>query len=47
MRTAKSATKHGIAETDGIYAASYPLWIEPLDDAGVARNYVASLREGI
>lgn len=32
MRTAKSATKHGIAETDGIHAASYPLWIEPLDD---------------
>ena len=32
MKAAKSATKHGIAETDGIHAASYPLWIEPLDD---------------
>lgn len=32
MKAAKSATKHGIAEADGIHAASYPLWIEPLDD---------------
>ena len=32
MRAAKSATKHGIAEIDGIHAASYPLWIEPLDE---------------
>ena len=32
MRTAKSATKRGIAETDGIHAASYPQWIEPLDE---------------
>lgn len=32
MKAARSATKHGIAETDGIHAASYPLWIEPLDD---------------
>lgn len=32
MRAAKSATKHGIAESDGIHAASHPLWIEPLDD---------------
>ena len=32
MKAAKSATQHGIAEADGIHAASYPLWIEPLDD---------------
>ena len=32
MKAAKSATKHGIAEADGIHAASYPLWIEPRDD---------------
>lgn len=32
MKAAKSAAKHGIAEADGIHAASYPLWIEPLDD---------------
>lgn len=32
MRCAKSATKHGITTSDGIQAASNPLWIEPLDD---------------
>ena len=32
MRTTKSATKHGIAGSDGIDAASHSLWIEPLDD---------------
>lgn len=32
MRHARSATKHGIALSDAIYAATHPLWIEPLDD---------------
>lgn len=32
MRTTKSASKHGISSTDGIYAAAHPIWIEPLDD---------------
>lgn len=32
MRCARSATKHGISTTDGIYAAKNSLWIEPLDD---------------
>lgn len=32
MRATKSATKHGISEKDGIYAAKNPIWIEPLDD---------------
>lgn len=32
MRCAKSATKHGITESDGIQAASNPIWVEPLDN---------------
>lgn len=32
MRSAKSATKHGIELSDSVYAASHPVWIAPLDD---------------
>lgn len=32
MRVAASASKHGISEEDGIRAASFPIWVEPLDD---------------
>ncbi|STC69078.1 Uncharacterised protein [Corynebacterium pilosum] len=32
MRVASSATKHGISEEDGVHAASFPIWVEPLDD---------------
>ena len=32
MRVADAATKHGISEEDGIYAASFPIWVAPLDD---------------
>lgn len=32
MRLTESATKHGISEADAIQAASWPIWVEPLDD---------------
>lgn len=28
----RSTIKHGISEEDGINAASFPTWVEPLDD---------------
>lgn len=27
-----SAFKHGLAESDILYAATWPIWIEPLDE---------------
>lgn len=32
MRFAQSAGKHGIAQEDAEHAASWALWVEPLDD---------------
>ncbi|MDK4282562.1 toxin [Corynebacterium propinquum] len=32
MRVTKSASKHGISIEDGIQAATWPAWVEPLDD---------------
>lgn len=33
-----SALKHGIPEEDIIYAATWPLWIEPLDEGNPQRE---------
>lgn len=33
-----SALKHGIDEDDSIYAATWPVWIEPLDDENPQRE---------
>ena len=38
MRVHKSALKHGVRERDAIQAASWPLWIEDLDDDTPARQ---------
>ncbi|WP_345801671.1 toxin [Microbacterium sp. AZCO] len=38
MKVHESALKHGILPEDVIQAASWPLWIEDLDDASPARQ---------
>ncbi|MEQ6899227.1 toxin [Microbacterium sp. KR10-403] len=34
----ESARKHGVADEDAIQAASWPIWIEDLDDESPARQ---------
>ncbi|WP_144876443.1 toxin [Microbacterium sp. 1.5R] len=38
MKVHSAALKHGIHEVDAIQAASWPLWIEDLDDDSPARQ---------
>nr|WP_062379446.1 hypothetical protein [Demequina pelophila] len=38
MRVHASALKHGISEDDAAQAASWPLWVEDLDDESPARQ---------
>ncbi|GAA1929642.1 hypothetical protein GCM10009775_22110 [Microbacterium aoyamense] len=38
MKVHDSALKHGIASEDIIQAASWPLWIDDLDEASPARQ---------
>ncbi|BAC18066.1 putative toxin-antitoxin system, toxin component [Corynebacterium efficiens YS-314] len=38
MKVHKSALKHGIPEEDSIYAATWALWIEDLDEDSPARQ---------
>ncbi len=38
MRVHASALKHGISEDDAIRAATWPLWVEDLDDDSPARQ---------
>ena len=42
-----SALKHGVHEEDIIYAATWPLWIEPLDEGNPQRELrLALIRQG-
>ena len=38
MKVHHTALKHGIAPHDSVQAATYPLWIEDLDDDSPARQ---------
>lgn len=38
MKVHKSALKHGIEPEDSIRAASWPIWVEDLDDNSPARQ---------
>lgn len=38
MKVHDSALKHGIQPEDSIQAATWPLWVEPLDDDSPARQ---------
>ncbi len=38
MNVHPSALKHGVASKDAIQAASWPLWIEDLDDGNPGRQ---------
>ena len=38
MKAHESALKHGISEEDAIHAASWPLWIDELDEDSPARQ---------
>lgn len=43
MRVIDSARKHGIHDEDAVQAASWPVWVEPLDDS---QNQWRELRLG-
>ncbi len=38
MKVHKSALKHGISQEDSIYAASWAMWIEDLDEDNPGRQ---------
>jgi hypothetical protein len=38
VKTHPSALKHGIAERDAVHAATWALWVEPLDEESPARQ---------
>lgn len=38
MRVHNSALKHGVLEADAIYAATWALWVEDLDDESPGRQ---------
>ncbi|WP_312170643.1 toxin [Microbacterium sp.] len=38
MKVHGSARKHGVSEVDAIQAATWPLWVEDLDDDSPARQ---------
>lgn len=38
MRVYKTALKHGVSAEDAIQAASWPIWVEELDDDSPARQ---------
>ena len=38
MRVHETALKHGVAADDSVQAASWPIWVEELDDDSPARQ---------
>ncbi|MDO8383289.1 MAG: toxin [Microbacterium sp.] len=38
MRVHETALKHGVSADDAVQAASWPIWVEELDDVSPARQ---------